>query len=495
MNNIVKGPKIMTNNKSLHELAKDMLSRANVEVLRETGKLKEEENSVLSEATRAEKMTRGEDQKGKSKRLHLVGTIKGVDGKKFHYDKNGKKIIEDETIGEGVSRKHFQQVADVIKAHPDPKKRQELAAHHSEIFARQNPRFDKHRFHKAADAELKEEDITELSKETLTSYEKKATKNVQGIVRVKNKLKLKEGVSGEHGPDDDEDSLDRIERKKQDRNKAPFKPDKAKSTDWSSARSKAKNLARTAMKKAADKKKITEGDDNVEIDHEELLMKAHGREAKSKKAYIRKLGTTHKFRKHSVHGLQGQISSETTKGTLHSKLSKGKITHRLEEENIQELSDETLKSYGKKAERSAVNMMRGTESKIRTNRSKFEKRIKGIVKAKRKLKEEDVQELSNETLKKYGKKLTETDIDKTPVDMLSTGPKIKKQDALVNEVSKETLISYKSKVTNDMAKQHNAGRYSKVFGRLQGSAKASMRLQGVTPQSLHAMKKKLANET
>lgn len=55
-------------------------------------------------------------------------------------------------LSEMVTRKHFQQVADVIKAHPDAAKRAELAAHHAGIFKAQNPRFDHKRFYAAANA-------------------------------------------------------------------------------------------------------------------------------------------------------------------------------------------------------------------------------------------------------------------------------------------------------------------------------------------------------
>lgn len=71
--------------------------------------------------------------------------------------------LEEEDLDEAVSRKHFQQVADVIKAHPDQEKRNELAKHHAEIFKKQNPRFDHGRFYTAAGAKLNEEseDIVE----------------------------------------------------------------------------------------------------------------------------------------------------------------------------------------------------------------------------------------------------------------------------------------------------------------------------------------------
>jgi hypothetical protein len=54
------------------------------------------------------------------------------------------------SIAEGVSRKHFQQVADLIKGHESQEKRNELASHHAGIFAKQNPRFNHEKFHAAA---------------------------------------------------------------------------------------------------------------------------------------------------------------------------------------------------------------------------------------------------------------------------------------------------------------------------------------------------------
>lgn len=59
---------------------------------------------------------------------------------------------EEVDLEESVTRKHFQQVADLIKTHDDAGKRNELAKHHAEIFAQQNPRFDRAKFMKAANA-------------------------------------------------------------------------------------------------------------------------------------------------------------------------------------------------------------------------------------------------------------------------------------------------------------------------------------------------------
>lgn len=50
----------------------------------------------------------------------------------------------------GPTRKHFQQVADLLKNIPDIEKRKELAKHHAGVFKSQNPRFDHARFYKAA---------------------------------------------------------------------------------------------------------------------------------------------------------------------------------------------------------------------------------------------------------------------------------------------------------------------------------------------------------
>jgi hypothetical protein len=69
-----------------------------------------------------------------------------------HYGRKAAMREEAEQLDEQPTRKHFQQVADVIKAHPDAAKRKELAAHHSGIFKAQNPRFDHKRFYAAANA-------------------------------------------------------------------------------------------------------------------------------------------------------------------------------------------------------------------------------------------------------------------------------------------------------------------------------------------------------
>ena len=57
---------------------------------------------------------------------------------------------EVEDIVEAMTKKHFQMVADMLKEIPDMDKRQQLANHHSRVFAMSNPRYKKELFHKAA---------------------------------------------------------------------------------------------------------------------------------------------------------------------------------------------------------------------------------------------------------------------------------------------------------------------------------------------------------
>lgn len=65
--------------------------------------------------------------------------------------KDARKAVKEETLEEGgPTRKHFQQVADLLKNIPDEAKRKELAQHHAGLFKSQNPRFDHKRFFAAA---------------------------------------------------------------------------------------------------------------------------------------------------------------------------------------------------------------------------------------------------------------------------------------------------------------------------------------------------------
>ena len=98
------------------------------------------------ERHKADKLVKG-PRAGKISAKHrenLKGNIK------YSLGKHTKPHLPEETIEEAVSRKHFQQVADLIKGHESQEKRNELASHHAGIFSKQNPRFDHGRFHKAA---------------------------------------------------------------------------------------------------------------------------------------------------------------------------------------------------------------------------------------------------------------------------------------------------------------------------------------------------------
>lgn len=79
----------------------------------------------------------------------------------------------DRELTEAPTRKHFKMVADLIKSNPAPAKRVELAKHHAEIFAKQNPRFDREKFMKACDAH---KTISEGLKEKLSRVVDEATR-------------------------------------------------------------------------------------------------------------------------------------------------------------------------------------------------------------------------------------------------------------------------------------------------------------------------------
>ena len=76
-----------------------------------------------------------------------------MDPNKPAYISKIKMEKKDMEVYEGPTRKDFQMVADLLKANPDQAKKKELANHHADMFAKQNPRFDKERFLKAAGIE------------------------------------------------------------------------------------------------------------------------------------------------------------------------------------------------------------------------------------------------------------------------------------------------------------------------------------------------------
>ena len=60
-------------------------------------------------------------------------------------------------LDKSVTRKHFQQVANTVRAIEHPVTRQEFADHHAGIFAKQNPRFDHSKWHAACGTKTKAE--------------------------------------------------------------------------------------------------------------------------------------------------------------------------------------------------------------------------------------------------------------------------------------------------------------------------------------------------
>jgi hypothetical protein len=65
--------------------------------------------------------------------------------KNIKFGVNFREPME-EVVAEGPTRKDFQMVADLIKGQSDPAKKKELAQHHADVFATQNPRFDRDKF-------------------------------------------------------------------------------------------------------------------------------------------------------------------------------------------------------------------------------------------------------------------------------------------------------------------------------------------------------------
>jgi preprotein translocase subunit YajC len=135
-------------------------------------------------------------------------------------DRLAKEEVEE--LDEAMTRKHFQQVADVIKSHPDQEKRNELAKHHAGIFKASNPRFDHSRFYQAAGANIKEEveELDELDQKTLSNYATRAKfssdpKHREGAAKAQAKLQNKKNMKKEE-VELEERSLSEPEMKKRE---------------------------------------------------------------------------------------------------------------------------------------------------------------------------------------------------------------------------------------------------------------------------------------
>ncbi len=88
---------------------------------------------------------------------------------------NEEEINMSEEILDEATRKHFRAAAETIKAIEDPEKRKEHASIHADIYAKQNPRFDRSKFMKAAgvneDEEYDDDEIEDIEDEEISSAE------------------------------------------------------------------------------------------------------------------------------------------------------------------------------------------------------------------------------------------------------------------------------------------------------------------------------------
>mgnify|MGYP005993552853 FL=1 len=164
-----------------------------VQAVKNVDDIKEE---TLDEATPTRKQVKQAIGIARDKRYaggNMTGAVKTMDkinkGLAQHpkvADELRKQNEETEQLDE-VSRKHFQQVADLIKGHDSQDKRNELAKHHAGIFAKQNPRFNHKIFYKAAGAdimhkeEVNERKMTDDEKDKAEDIVKGMKKNLKGF--------------------------------------------------------------------------------------------------------------------------------------------------------------------------------------------------------------------------------------------------------------------------------------------------------------------------
>jgi len=137
---------------------------------------------IMKDAHAASKAVRGHDDKAEGKYLDQVNDAATVLAHRRRHPDAGykpnapKSIKKEETINEGYpTRKHFKQVAEVVKMIKDPADRERVAHHHAEVFSKQNPRFDRKRFLDAAGCkgthcEKNEETLDEISNKTKKQY-------------------------------------------------------------------------------------------------------------------------------------------------------------------------------------------------------------------------------------------------------------------------------------------------------------------------------------
>lgn len=129
---------------------------ANITVVAES---KKENGNVINEAfTRkhfqmvANTLKNVEDEKKRKDMAEMHADAFAKENPRFDRMKFLKASgVEDAEMNEAFTRKHFKMIADTLKNISDMKARKDMAEMHAEMFAKENPRFDRSKFFKAAD--------------------------------------------------------------------------------------------------------------------------------------------------------------------------------------------------------------------------------------------------------------------------------------------------------------------------------------------------------
>jgi hypothetical protein len=236
--------------------------------------------------------------------------------------------------------------------------------------------------------------------------------------------------------EENERAKDEDKKKKDDDDTPPFDADKKKSTPWTSPSSKAKHLARNAMKdmvKKTAKKVDEEAEDLQELSKETLH--SYIKKSTTDRAATRKTLDKQQRNGPQIYGGSKEYddyvgNSGQSNGALERKISKRKSGKRLaikklmREENLQELSKGTLKSYIKKASDDVDNkssqrtIMGSSKREYEPNREKkyfklsdkIRTRKKGISRAVDKLEENGTEVTLESVMKEITQNLGEAKV-------------------------------------------------------------------------------------
>jgi hypothetical protein len=112
-----------------------------------TGSLMESHTVDLTKGSRSDFETK---RMTMAKRYASEGCPKGSAYWFGHDGSISRAKLDEVSVDETTSRRHFVAAASAIKAISDPEKRQEMADFQAGVFAKDNPHFDHARFHAAA---------------------------------------------------------------------------------------------------------------------------------------------------------------------------------------------------------------------------------------------------------------------------------------------------------------------------------------------------------